>query len=311
MVAVRELVRELPPGGILSEDLLLESADGFDLFGDTVAVSDRMAGRVQLFGSSGEHIAALGGPLGPGDPEVLQSPWRVEFAPDGALWVGDVGRVALVRFPAGGGEPRVVRLSLGTPAGGFGVDRVLGPIALSIQPDFLLTAFGPAGGPLNIPNEVPLPGELVFGMEDRINAYHTFVSGGREGEVILLDAIRTNLWRIELEYDPPRIVGVSRIAIPDWLIRSTDAEMELMAEAFPGATAPGFKDMRAGETGVWLVPTLDAIDGVFVPYETTGRVTVLWRDPSHEQAWSSRVLDDTAWLMYPGSLRLFTVTDGD
>lgn len=138
---------------------------------------------------------------------------------------------------------------------------------------------------------------------------HLVVSGGRRGEVILLDAIRTILWRIGLDYEPPRIVDISRIPVPAWLVRSVRADMELMAEAFPGTVGPGFKDMRAGDTGVWLVPGLASIDGVFVPYEADARVTVLWRDPLREEAWSSRVLDDATWLMYPASLQLFTIED--
>ncbi|WP_419936230.1 hypothetical protein [Candidatus Palauibacter sp.] len=304
-----EFVQELPPGGILSHDIFLERARGFDLFGDTVAIADRLAGRVQLFRSKGEHIATLGGPLGPGDPEILQSPWRVEFAPDGTLWVGDPGRGALVGFPLGGGEPQTAQLPVATTAG-FGVDHVLGPVGASAHPGFLLTAYAVADRPLNIPSEVPLPSELAYG-PDRISPGHLVVSGGRRGEVILLDAIRTSLWRIGLEYEPPRIVDISRIPVPAWLVKSVRADMELMAEAFPGAVAPGFKDMRAGDRGVWLVPGLDTIDGVFVPYEADGRVTVLWRDPLQEEAWSSRVLDDAAWLMYPASLRLFTIADED
>ncbi len=309
---VKELVRELPPGGVLSDDLFLESADGFDLFGDTVAIADRLAGRVQLFRSEGEHIATLGGPSGPGDPDVLQSPWRVEFAPDGALWVGDLGRGALVRFPPGDGEPRTVRLPVISTAAGFGVDHVLGPVGPSVEPGFLLTAYAVADRPLNIPNEVPLPAELASETSrmNRILPLNLVVSGGRKGEVILLDGMRTILWRIELEYDPPRIVRISRIAVPDWLVESTRAEMERRVTGRPGVSAPGFKDMRAGERGVWLVPAIDPVDGVFLPYEEDGRATVLWRDPQRQEAWSSRILDDdTAWLMFPGSLMRFTVAD--
>ncbi len=310
---MRELAQELPPAGLLSDDLFLETARGFDLFGDTVAVADRMAGRVQLFRASGEHIATLGGPLGPGDPEILESPWRVQFAPDGALWVGDPGRAALVRFPSGGGEPQAARLPGAAVATtvGFGVDHVLGAIGLSAQPGFLLAVYGLADGSLNIPNEVPLPEELAFSPIDRISAQHVMMSVGREGEVILLDGVRTTLWRIELEYDPPRIVRVSRLAVPDWLVRSTRAEMERRVEGRPGVSAPGFKDMRADKRGVWLVPAIDPVDGVFLPYEEDGRATVLWRDPQRREAWSSRILDDdTAWLMFPESLMRFTVAEG-
>lgn len=310
-VVAQEMVRELPPGGIMSDDLYLESADGFDLFGDTVAIADRLAGRVQLFRSDGKHIATLGGPSGPGDPDVLQSPMRVQFAPDGALWVGDPGRASIVRFPSGGGEPQTARLPGATMATtvGFGVDHVLGAIGLSAQPGFLLAAYGLADEPLNIPNEVPLPEELAFGLVDRISAQHVVMSVGREGEVILLDGIRTILWRIELEYEPLRIVRIAPIPIPDWLVQRTRAEMERIVEGRPGVSAPGFKDMRAGERGVWLVPAIDPVDGLFLPHEEDGRATVLWRDPLREEAWSSRVLEDTAWLMYAASLRLFTIAD--
>ena len=37
--------------------------------------------------------------------------------------------------------------------------------------------------------------------------------------------------------------------------------------------------------------------------------TVPWRDSLRREAWSSRVLDDAAWLMYPGSLMRFTVEE--
>ena len=308
---MRELVRELPPGGVLSDDLFLESADGFDLFGDTVAIADRLAGRVQLFRSEGEHIATLGGPSGPGDPDVLQSPMRVEFAPDGALWVGDLGRGALVRFPPGEGEPRTVRLPVISTAAGFGVDHVLGPVGPSVEPGFLLTAYAAGDRPLNIPSEVPIPAELAYeaSWRSRIGTLNLVVSGGRKGEVVLLDAMETILWRIELEYEPPRIVRISRIPVPRWLVESTRAEMARIVEGRPGVRAPGFKDMRAGERGVWLVPAIDPVDGLFLPYEEGGRTTVLWRDPLHEEAWGSRVLDDTAWQMYPASLRLFTIAD--
>ena len=310
---MEELVRELPPGGVLSDDIFLETARGFDLFGDTVAIADRVAGRVQLFRSDGEHIATLGGPAGPGDPEVLQSPWRVEFAPDGALWVGDPGRGALVRFPPGGGEPRTVRLPVITTAAGFGVDHVLGPVGPSGEPRFLLTAYAVADRPLNIPSEVPLPAELAYETSwmDRIAPLSLVVSGGRKGEVVLLDTMETILWRIELEYEPPRIVGISRIPVPRWLVESTRAEMERIVEGRPGVSAPGFKDMRAGERGVWLVPSIDPVDGMFLPYGEEEPATVLWRDPEREEAWSSRVLDDAAWLMYPASLQLFRITGED
>lgn len=309
---VKELVRELPPGGILSDDIFLETARGFDLFGDTVAIADRVAGRVQLFRASGEHIAALGGPLGPGDPDNLESPMRVEFAPDGALWVGDLGLGALVRFPPGEGGPRTVRLPVISTAIGFGVDHVLGPVGPSVEPGFLLTAYAVADRPLNIPSEVPLPAELAYEASwmDRVAPLSLVVSGGRKGEVVLLDAMRTILWRIELEYAPPRIVRISRMPVPRWLVESTRDEMERIVEGRPGVSAPGFKDMRAGERGVWLVPAIDPVDGLFLPYEEGGRPTVLWRDALHEEAWSSRVLDETAWLMYPASLRLFTIMDG-
>ncbi len=308
---MRELVRELPPGGVLSDDLFLETARGFDLFGDTVAIADRVAGRVQLFRSEGEHIATLGGPSGPGDPDVLQSPMRVEFAPDGALWVGDLGRGALVRFPPGEGEPRTVRLPVISTAAGFGVDHVLGPVGPSVEPGFLLTAYAAGDRPLNIPSEVPIPAELAYeaSWRSRIGTLNLVVSGGRKGEVVLLDAMETILWRIELEYEPPRIVRISRIPVPRWLVESTRAEMARIVEGRPGVRAPGFKDMRAGERGVWLVPAIDPVDGLFLPYEEGGRTTVLWRDPLHEEAWGSRVLDDTAWQMYPASLRLFTIAD--
>ena len=308
---MRELVRELPPGGVLSDDLFLETARGFDLFGDTVAIADRLAGRVQLFRSEGEHIATLGGPSGPGDPDVLQSPMRVEFAPDGALWVGDLGRGALVRFPPGEGEPRTVRLPVISTAAGFGVDHVLGPVGPSVEPGFLLTAYAAGDRPLNIPSEVPIPAELAYeaSWRSRIGTLNLVVSGGRKGEVVLLDAMETILWRIELEYEPPRIVRISRIPVPRWLVESTRAEMARIVEGRPGVRAPGFKDMRAGERGVWLVPAIDPVDGLFLPYEEGGRTTVLWRDPLHEEAWGSRVLDDTAWQMYPASLRLFTIAD--
>lgn len=312
-VVPKQLVQELPPGGLLSDDLFLERARAFDLFGDTVAIADRVAGRVQLFRSDGEHIATLGGPSGPGDPDVLQSPWRVEFAPDGALWVGDSGLGALVRFPPGAGEPQTARLpgAAMATAVGFGVDHVLGPVGPSVEPGFLLTAYAVADRPVNIPSEVPLPAQLAYeaSWRNRMGLLNLVVSGGRKGEVVLLDAMRTVLWRIELEYEPPRIVQISRIPVPRWLVESTRAEMEQIVEGRPGVRAPGFKDMRAGERGVWLVPVIEPVDGVFLPYEEDGRATALSRDPLHEEAWSSRVLDDTAWLMYPGSLKLFTVTD--
>ena len=128
--------------------------------------------------------------------------------------------------------------------------------------------------------------------------------------MVLLDGMRTILWRIELEYDPPKIVRISRIAVPDWLVEGTRAEMEGRVAGRPGVSAPGFKDMRAGERGVWLVPAIDPVDGVLLPYEEDGRVTVLWRDPQRQEAWSSRILDDdTAWLMFPGSLMRFTVAE--
>lgn len=309
-VVVNEFVRELPPGGILSHDILLERAGTFDLFGDTVAIADQLAGRVQLFRSSGDHVATLGGPPGPGDPETLQLPLRIEFAPDGTLWVGDPGRGVLVGFAPGDAEPRTVRLPVVTTAIGFGVDHVLGPVGPSTQPGFLLTAYALGDRPLNIPSEVPVPDELAFDLEDRLSPMHLMVSGGRKGEVVLVDGIRTMLWRVELEYEPPLIVDISRIPVPEWLVRSTRAYMESIAEDIPGATAPGFKDVRAGERGVWLVPALGSIDGMFVPYEADGRVTVLWRDPLLDWAWSSRLLDDAAWLLYPTSLKLFMIGDG-
>ena len=308
---MNEFVRELPPGGILSEDILLERAGTFDLFGDTVAIADGLAGRVQLFHSNGDHIATLGGPTGPGDPEILELPMRVEFAPDGTLWVGDPGRGVLAGFAPGDAEPRTVRLPVITTAAGIGVDHVLGPVGASTQPGFLLTAYALGDRPLNIPSEVPVPEELAFDLEDRLSIMHLMVSGGRRGEVVLADGIRTMLWRVGLEYEPPRIVDISRIPVPRWLVRSTRAYMESIAEDIPGAVAPGFKGMRAGERGVWLVPASDdPVDGVFLPYEEDGRATVLWRDPQRPEAWSSRILDDdTAWLLFPGSLMRFTVTD--
>lgn len=315
VVAV-ELVRELPPGGVLADDIFLESARGFDLFGDTVAIADRLAGRVQLFRSTGEHIATLGGPLGPGDPETLKSPFRVEFAPDGTLWAGDTGRGVVAGFPPGGVEPRTARVWPATSAATFGVDHVLGPVGISGQAGFLLTAYAIGNHPLEIPSEVPIPGELALNqgnLESFINrmGQTLVVSGGRRGELVLLDGKRLVVWRIRLEYEPPRIVEILRHSLPEWLVESARADLRVMEEAFPGAIASAFKDMRAGPRGVWLTPATPVIDGVFVPYDPDARATVLWPDPMRREAWQVRILDDSAWLMYPASLQLFTIADED
>lgn len=143
-VVAAELVLEVPDGGVLAEEFFIEEADGFDLFGDTVAIADRTAGRIQLFRSTGEHIATLGGPPGPGDPETLGSPNRLEFAPDGTLWAGDTQRAAVVGFPPGGGEPYTARVQPATSAATFGVDHVLGPIGISGEAGFRLRPTRPA-----------------------------------------------------------------------------------------------------------------------------------------------------------------------
>ncbi len=315
-VVATELVRELPPGGELAEELFLERASGFDLFGDTVAIADRLAGRIQLFRSTGEHLAALGGPLGPGDPEILESPVRVEFAPDGTLWAGDRARSVIAGFPPGGGEPRIARVWPATSAATFGVDRVLGPVGLSAQAGFLLTAYAAGDGPLDIPLDVPIPEELAIhsgnpsSFVNRLDRTVT-VSGWRRGEVILLDGRRIILWRVQLEYEPPRIVDISRLPLPEWLVEIARADLRVMEQAFPGATASAFKDVRAGSLGVWLTPGEPAIDGAFIPYDPNARTTVLWRDPTRREAWRVRLLDDSAWLMFPASLQLFTIADED
>ncbi len=311
-----ELVLEVPPGGVLAEGLFLERASGFDLFGDTVAIADRLGGRIQLFRSTGEHIATLGGPLGPGDPEILESPVRVEFAPDGTLWAGDPVRSVVAGFPPEGGEARIARVWPATSAATFGVDPVLGPVGLSAQAGFLLTAYAAGDRPLDIPLDVPIPEELAYNQGNPSSFFNRMdrtvaVSGWRRGEVILLDGRRIILWRIRLEYEPPRIVDISRLPLPEWLVESARADLRVMEEAFPGAIASGFKDMRAGSRGVWLTPGEPAIDGVFIPYDPDDRATVLWRDPMRREAWRVRLLDDSAWLMYPASLRLFTVADED
>lgn len=314
-VVATELVLEVPDGGVLAEEFFLERAAGFDLFGDTVAIADRTAGRIQLFRSTGEHIATLGGPPGPGDPETLGSPNRVEFAPDGTLWAGDTQRGAVVGFPPGGGEPYAARVQPATSAATFGVDHVLGSIGISGEAGFLLTAYAAGEQPLEIPSEVPIPEELALrgDLQSLINRmdYTLMVSGGRRGEVVLLDAKRLVRWRIRLEYEPPRIVEMSRHNLPEWLVEIAQADFQVMAEAFPGAIASAFKGMRAGSRGVWLTPSAAVIDGVFLPYDPDAPATALWRDPVRPEAWQVRVLDDSAWLMYPASLQLFTIADED
>ena len=311
-----ELVRELPPGGVLADDIFLESARGFDLFGDTVAIADRLAGRIQLFRSTGEHIATLGGPPGPGDPEVLKSPSRVEFAPNGTLWVGDSGRGAVVGFSPGGGEPHTARVWPATSAVTFGVDHILGPVGLSGQAGFLLTAYTIGDGPMEIPSAVPIPEELALNQGDLGSFVNRMdqtlvVSGGRRGEIVLLDGKRLVLWRIRLEYEPPRIVEMSRHSLPEWLVESARADLRVMEEAFPGAIASAFKDMRADSRGVWITPATPVIDGVFVPYDPDTPATVLWPDPRRQAAWQVRILDDSAWLMYPASLQMFAISAED
>ncbi len=309
-----ELVRELPPGGVLADELFFERASGFALFGDTVAIADRLAGRIHLFRSTGEHIATLGGPPGPGDPETLESPVRIAFAPDGTLWAGDTGRGVVAGFPPGGGEPHTARVPLATSAATFGVDLILGPIGISGEVGFLLTAYAAGDRPLEIPSEVPIPGELalspgdVGGLMNRMDQT-LLVSGGRRGEVVLLDGKRLVLWRVRLEYEPPRIVKISRHSLPEWLVESAQADLRMMEEAFPGAIASAFKDMMADSRGVWLTPAAPAIDGVFLPDDPDDRAMVLWRDPNRREAWRVRILDDAAWLMYPASLQLFAIAD--
>lgn len=313
-VVTTNLALELPPGGVLAEELFLERASGFDLFGDTVAITDRVAGRIQLFRSTGEHIATLGGFPGPGDPEVLESPVRIEFAPDGTLWAGDRVRSVVAGFPPGGGEPRIARVWPATSAATFGVDHVLGPVGLSAQTGFLLTAYAYGDQPLDIPLDVPIPEELAYDPSDVGSFFNRMdrtvaVSSGRRGEVSLLDGRRVILWRVRLEYDPPRIVDISRLPLPQWLVEIARADLRVMEEAFPGATTSAFKGMRAGSRGLWLTPGEPAVDGVFLPYDPDARATVLWRDPERREAWRVRLLDDSAWLMYPASLQRFTITD--
>ena len=285
---------------------ILQAARAFDLIGDTLAIADQLAGRIHLFDLTGRYFRALGGPVGSG-PEVLQSPVRIVFGPDRSLWVGDGRRGRIVRF----GPDLEVAETIHLPSGGLGfadrfaVDPVLGIITASMSDGHLLAALGEET--LDIPSQVPIPGELAFNPVARAMGFY-FLSSRGEKELVLVDDQSLTLWRVQLEYAPLGIVGFEEIVLPQWLLDRIQAGRERTLEAFrrtPGH-AFAFRAMRATRDGVWLEPAGSGIRGVLVPYDT-GDVTVLWRADEPERNRKNLVRDGVAYVLDGTGVSLYEV----
>ena len=285
---------------------MLEDARAFDLIGDTLAIADRLAGRVYLFDVAGRHLRTLGGPAGSG-PDVLQAPQRVVFGRDRSLWVGEGRERRIVRFGPDLEVAETIRLSAGGPGvtGRFAVDPVLGAITASMSEDHLLAAVGEET--LDIPSHVPIPGELGFDPLARAMGSY-FLSSRGENELVLVDDRSLTLWRVRLEYAPPGIVGIEEIVLPRWLLDRMEESRERTLEAFrhtPGY-AFAFKGMRATRDGVWLEPAGTGIRGVLVPYDT-GDVTVLWRADEPERNRTNLLRDGVAYILDGTGVSLYEV----
>ncbi|WP_419933889.1 hypothetical protein [Candidatus Palauibacter sp.] len=289
---------------------MLEGAQAFDLIGDTLAIADQLAGRVHLFDVAGRHLRTLGGPAGSG-PDVLQAPLHIVFGRDRSLWVGDGGGGRIVRF----GPDLEVAETIQLPARGLGfagrfaVDPVLGVITASMSEGHLLTVVGEET--LDIPSQVPLPGELGFDLLARAMGFY-FLSYRGQNELVLADDRSLTLWRVQLEYAPPGIVGIEEIVLPRWLLDRMEESRERTLETFrhtPGH-AFAFRGMRATRDGVWLEPAASGIRGVLVPYDA-GDVTVLWRADEPERNRKNMLRDGVAYILERTGMSLYEVVPTD
>ncbi|WP_420636710.1 hypothetical protein [Candidatus Palauibacter sp.] len=160
---------------------------------------------------------------------------------------------------------------------------------------------------LDIPSQVPLPGELGFDLLARAMGFY-FLSSRGEKELVLVDDRSLTLWRVQLEYAPPGIVGIEEIALPRWLLDRMEASRERTLEAF--RHAPGhafaFRAMRATRDGVWLEPAASGIRGVLVPYDA-GDVTVLWRADEPERNRKNLLRDGVAYILERTGMSLYEV----
>ena len=285
-------------GEVVAHGLMFEDARSFDILGDTIAISDASAGRVHIFTSNGRHLRTLGGPQRDGTgPNVLNAPTTVRFASDGTLWVEDMGSDRVIQFSSSLDLVSDAHLApSGVPAG-FAVDPILGLVTGATEPGFVLTVHGEER--MNVPADVPLPEELTraptgFDLEPLppaivAQARHEFgssfqVASAGRGKLVLLDGPNLKVWRVDLAYDPPRIVGIEEIAIPPWLLGQLRRDREEFREAFGGLAPVAFNSMRVSEGGVWLEPAGGAgigIRGVWLPLDEADErgVVAFWRSP--------------------------------
>ncbi len=301
---------------------ILEDAWSFDLRGDTVAIADRLAGRVQVFNLRGEHLKSLGGSTGTG-PDILEAPLHVGFAADGTLWVGDMGTGRLVRFSSNLEVTGSVPAPINGPIRRFAVDPVLGIVIASTTEGYLLAARGDGGANEDIPSEIPIPADLLpvpgeFGVDISRQLGDSFLlSSGGEGELFLVDERSITLWRIRLEYAPPRMVDIHEVVLPEWLVNRVEERRQVTMETFghtPGLQPPPpFNSMTVTGDGVWLEPAGSAgigVRGVLIPHRA-GEVTVLWRGDEAPPVWKSRLRDGVAYLLNRTTLSQYEVLPTD
>src|SRR5690606_31898038 len=118
-----------------------------------VYVLDRMAGSIQVYAASGEHVRTIG-TRGDG-PGELQSPNAIGWGPEGHLWVVDARNGRYVVFDSDGGLVQ----TLSRPVGGMAGDW---PVTFTTDGRLFDVTFelGP-GGPSAVPVELDISGEPV------------------------------------------------------------------------------------------------------------------------------------------------------
>ena len=248
---------------------------------------------------------------------------HVGFAPDGTLWVGDMGAGRVIRFSSDLEVTESVPVPINGPIRRFAVDPVLGIIIASTTEGYLLTARGGDGEHEDIPSEIPVPGELLpipgeLGVDISRQMGDSFLlSSGGEGELFLVDERSVTLWRVRLEYAPPRIVSIDEVVLPEWFVNHVEEKRRITMETFghmPGIRPPPpFNSMRVTGDGVWLEPAGSAgigVRGVLIPH-LAGEVTVLWRGDETLAVWKSRLRNGVAYLLNKTTMSQYEVLRTD
>jgi hypothetical protein len=101
----------------------------------TLWVVDTARGRIQQFNQKGEFLQGFGTKVSapnPNDPTAFVEPWGVSAAPNGQIWVADVGagRVSLFNESAVG-QARFDREAYGSPSNGNGKAELAAPVGIA------------------------------------------------------------------------------------------------------------------------------------------------------------------------------------